>query len=437
MERQQPPGRSFVTHVQELILIAVALGAGYFSRDWFNHQQPEFPATLPALGPSYDPNTAFPRIDAPRPPEPTGAEPRAIAARAQAIHRDAEALANECRAAGGDWDKWQRETEPFRAALKNRVMALKNFEPASLRNVMNKYEPLEGRDRFPLFEVASREQLRHLYDPASLASFRKERSVVAASRWLREHGIDLIFVPVPKMTEIYVEHFLDPCPANGIIAPHVRRTLLELLEQDVEVVDAFPLFRALRDPVPDYLYNSADSHWAPRAMRIVAREVANRIARYRFGATALYALPIVKCAAGDYQINPSFALIPDEMPIQNGWQSLTDAQRKLAAPVQTRTLNHVLMLDGSKPPDDPQSPVRLIGHSYVPNFREQLIRELNQLISTDTSDDQTTESFINFLRDPELLAHCRVLVWITTEYHMTRFRPMPKPILAALQDARK
>jgi hypothetical protein len=63
-----------------------------------------------------------------------------------------------------------------------------------------------------------------------------------------------------------------------------------------------------------------------------------------------------------------------------------------------------------------------------------LIKELNQLIYSRYWDNQTTEFFRDSLREPTLLEHCRVVVWITTDQHLTRFQPMPAPILAALQE---
>jgi hypothetical protein len=91
---------------------------------------------------------------------------------------------------------------------------------------------------------------------------------------------------------------------------------------------------------------------------------------------------------------------------------------------------------GCRAPDDPASPVLLIGHSYMRSFRELLIKELNLQIHTRIHDDGTTEFFTDFLREPELLARCRVVVWITTEQHMAQFKPLPAPIMAALETAR-
>jgi hypothetical protein len=299
---------------------------------------------------------------------------------------------------------------------------LQNNEPET------KSEPLEGNKEFPLFEVGSRVHLNYLYDSKSLDVFRRTKAVVAAHRWLKEQGIDLIFVPVPKMTEVYVEQFVDPHPADGVIAPHARKALLELLNDGVEVVDLATLFRTLRDIDEEYLYNAAESHWAPRGMRIAAKEIADRVSRYKFGARARYGLPFLRPF-------PTTNLIVGQPGGigTSGWLTLSPDQLARAKRAQTTTISEVLMFDGKVPADDPNSPLLVIGHSYVPKFREQLMKELNMLISTRVMDGATVEFFRDFLRDPQALRDCRVVVWITTEQHMTHFTPMPEPVMATLK----
>jgi hypothetical protein len=430
---KEPATRRVLTGIAVVVLLALAVAAGYSfgsARSRLPTRKEEPAAPSPA--PTYDPSKGFPRADAPRPVDPRVAEPGAVAARSAAIHQAAEAIRAECRAAGGDWEAWQRTTEQYRGALRARVQALKDAGLAGPNDAGLNCEALAGNQGFPLFEIGARQRLSYLFDPASLDEFRREQSVVAAQGWLAARGIDLIFVPVPKMTEVYIEHFVDPCPADGIVAPHVRRTLLDLLEHDVEVVDGFRLFRPLRDTDAEYLYATADTHWGPRAMRIMAKEVADRIERYRFGARARYALPIVKTNIGGYWQCLSRSMADKYTGFQDGLFVLTEQQQRLAAPVQTTNTLDVTMPDGSVPPDDPRSPVLLIGHSYLRHFRELLIRELNLLPQTNSSANGTTEFFGDFLRDPELLAQTRVVIWITTEAHMTQFKPMPAPILMDL-----
>jgi hypothetical protein len=347
--------------------------------------------------------------------------------RAEAIRNTADALLAECQAAaGGDWERWQRETACYRAALKAKVEALKKLpEPMSPpgeeeRKSEASWEVLEGKNDFPLFEVWPRNYLCYLYDPDLWTEYRRDQPVVAARRWLRRRGIDLIFVPVPKMTEIYIENFLDPCPRDGVIAPNVRRTFLELLDDDVEVVDAFHMFRSARNSDPEYLYNVADSHWAPLAMRITAKELAHRIQRYAFGARARAADPITSTRESAFNWE------------QNGWLALNPRQEKLAKAAKPATYPHAYLLDGGPLPNDPNSPVIVMGHSYVNYFREQLVKELNLLTNTITGPGFTTQFFADFLREPEKLDHCKVIVWITTEGHMTVFKPQPPDVTAAL-----
>jgi SGNH hydrolase-like domain, acetyltransferase AlgX len=396
-------------------------------------REPTVVPSVPAPAMPAAPAPSAPQLPVSRPPEPREPEPRAIEERANAIRSTADAIRSECEtAAGGNWERWQRETAPYRTALKARLDALKTFDPPPAQWFDCRYEPLEGKDKFPLFEVSAREYLQYLHDPASFDTFRKERPVVAVNRWLRQRGIDLIFVSIPKMTEVYIEHFLDSCPADGVIAPHVRRVLLDLLDEDVEVIDGFPLFRALRDTDTEYLYNTADPHWAARAMRIMAKKLADRVARYRFGARARFGAPIVKTAPGTFYIPgaPVEGHI-GELTSQFGWPALTPEQQARAAKAQTKFTTHVTLADGREPPDDPQSPVVVIGNSYMIRFREQLIKELNLLIQTRWRENATTDSFAEFIREPKSLESCRVMIWITTDQCIPWFRPLPAPIAAA------
>src|SRR5262249_5223401 len=106
-------------------------------------------------------------------------------------------------------------------------------------------------------------------------------------------------------------------------------------------------------------------------------------------------------------------------------------QQAVAVRAQTTTLPHVKMPSGEAPPDDPLSPVLLVGHSYVTYFREQLIRELNLLVRTVTGAGQTTDFFGDLVREPERLDGVRVVIWVTTEQHLTQFKPLPPSVAAA------
>jgi hypothetical protein len=435
MDGNGPPRRTRAGRAIELIALAATLLVTFFAGGWISPWKSEPQKPTPAAQSfrtemqTFDDSKDKQLLNDPGLEDPRQPEQRAVEARANFIHRDAVAIQAECqRSAGGNWAKWQQDTAPYRAHLKAKIDALKEVPYSGLDSPDARYQPLEGRNGFPLFELKSREYLNYLYEPEKLDDFRRDRPVLAVHRWLRDRGIDLIFVPVPKMTEVYVEHFLDPCPPDGIIAPQVRQTLLELLKEDVEAIDGTKLFRSLRDTDAEYLYHTADSHWAPRGMRIMAKEIADRIERYKFGARARYGLPVVKASPASYPFDENLP----RYGFFGGWNALSAEQKKRALAVQPRTLAEVRTQGGREPPDDPTSPVLVIGNSYVYRFREQLVKELNLLTATRAEPNQTTEAFADFLRDPQLLAHCRVVVWIITNHHLTRFKPLPKPIADCL-----
>jgi hypothetical protein len=424
-----------LSRVFEVVLIAATVLAAAWGGAWLSHWDRRTPEISPAAtaAPSseqvYDTSKGFPRLNRVDPRDPREPEPQAVAARAAAIRRDTAAIEAQCQAAaGGDWDKWQRDTETYRAALKAHVGELHAFPERIADFTECQHEPLAGRDNFPLFEVGAHAYLPYLYDPAVLEPFRKARAVVAVHRWLKQQGIDLIFVPVPKMTETYIEHFLDPCPPDGIIAPHMRRLVLEMLKEDVEVVDGFSLFRSVRDTDNEYLFNAGTAHWAPRGTRVMAKEIADRIVRYKFGARARYGLTICKTSPGPFVWREHIGGIGDV-----GYMAMTDEQRALASAAQTTIETHVTMLDGRTPPNNPESPVVLVANCWGDPFWDQLVKELNLQISSYIRPSQTGEAFNDFLRDPTRLKHSRVVVWLIDDFHLTEFKMLPPPIQKTLQ----
>jgi hypothetical protein len=154
-------------------------------------------------------------------------------------------------------------------------------------------------------------------------------------------------------------------------------------------------------------------------MRVMAKELADRIVRYRSGAKARYALPITEYAAQPYLLDGKAGGIGTDA----GWAALTPAQQSRASAAQTMEVARITLLNHRDPLDDPESPVVLIGHSYLLYFREQFIREINQLIRTCPGRGASMGLFGDLLREPELLDGTQVLVWITTPEHMAQFKP--------------
>jgi hypothetical protein len=96
--------------------------------------------------------------------------------------------------------------------------------------------------------------------------------------------------------------------------------------------------------------------------------------------------------------------------------------------VPVRKVDRVTLANGAAVRDDPTSPVLVIGNSYADNFCELLVDELNLPVATHSTGGQTTEAFAEFVREPELLDHCRVVVWVSTEQHLTHFKPLPPQV---------
>lgn len=381
-------------------LTAVALVlAGVAAGGWFVFRPKPAPTPVP---------DAPPKAEAPSPAAPNTAEERTAA-----IHASEEVIRAECqRAAGGDWDRWLTQLAPFRAELTERMRASERPGVSDGETIM------EGKEAFPLFEGNPHGYVRYLTDPASVEEFRRGQAVVAAARWLKRRGIDLVFVPVPKMTEVYPEHFSYHCPDDHIVAPHVRRTLLELLEADVEVVDLLPAFLEQRDKAAEYLYQPADPHWSTRGQEIGARAVGERLKRYDFVRQALAGPPVFKNV---------------ELPIiqaagRGAFPFLTPPQQGRALKAEPKTWPAVTNLSGGPLVSD-DSPVVFIGDSYNCGLWERVGREINLPIHLLYRSGTTTEIFRDFARDPELLRGCKVVVWVVCNSGLQYPWTLPAPIL--------
>jgi hypothetical protein len=355
-------------------------------------------------------------------PLPTSAE-RAAGARAAAIRTSGDEIRALCqRAAGGDWQRWEEQTRTYRTDLQHRIDAASPFNPTAGGGFEARSPVLAAKDDFPLFESAPEHYLAYLTDPDCLGPFRKDRPVAVAAQWLKQKGIDVLFVAIPKMTEVYPEHFAEPCPADRIVAPHVRRMLLELLEADVEVIDALPLLLAEREGDPEPLYQPADPHWGPRGQAIVARAVASRLKRYPFVTAAQPRPPVWKESRAPYQPASAGAC----------FLALTPQQRQRAENAQPRIAGHITNQAGEAL-NDPSSPVVLIGDSSNDGLSDFLGKELNLPLHWQFAGGQTTQAFTAFLRDPELLKDCKVVVWLVSIHAVVNPWPLPGPIRAAVQ----
>jgi hypothetical protein len=383
-----------------------------------------YPGAAPVSAPP-KPVPATPRLPREAPPR----EPQADEARTKAIRLAAEGIRRECP--GGDWAKWQTDTQVYRQALTARLAALPGghrlpkVADADLAAFTARFVALDPLDDFPLVEIRANDHLSYLQDPAKWERAFPSRGIVAVSRWLRQQGIDLVFVVVPPMAEVYSEHFFKPCPADGIVAPHVRRSLFELLESGVEVVDGFALLRPVRQPNPDYLYPADDSNFGARGKHMLARDVATRLQRYAFANKAKG--PNVAPVA---RIDSSFEIRAGD---GDGADVFTPNQRERVRRAPPMRARQITKADGAPVSDEPESPLMIIGSCFVYGFHEELVAESNVLARCNWNHGQTTEAFGDFLAQPELLDGVRVVVWVLSEFQLDSCKPVPDPIMAALE----
>ncbi|MCB1100660.1 MAG: hypothetical protein KDN22_34175, partial [Verrucomicrobiae bacterium] len=110
-------------------------------------------------------------------------------------------------------------------------------------------------------------------------------AIAELNRQLRELEIDLIVVPIPPR-ELYTWRFFpaDPPAGSARINPNWERAISSLLEHDIETVDLLlEIERA--HPLPQYLYfDQVDPHPADGIIRLAARVLGSRLARYPLNA---------------------------------------------------------------------------------------------------------------------------------------------------------
>jgi hypothetical protein len=339
----------------------------------------------------------------------------ATGTREKEINRTAEAIEEECqRTAGGDWQKWFDQTALARKALNVRIEdGFSHIRESPDGKIKHSLYRMDGNP--PLFEMPDYAQYVGLYQRPNIkscddwvSSADAWRTVATVSRWFKAQGIDLIFVPVPHMAEVYAARIAGNVQDDIVVAPYLRKTLLELLHQDVEVVDLLPTFLKERGADDDALFAAADPHWSDRAKRIAATEVARRLRRYPWAAATM-AKP------------PRFTVAEKNSPVLGYFLPLlTDSEKaELGPPVVMR--NRVVTSNATgQPPDSAEdSPVMVIGDSYayyrlVPGsgFFQQLTQLINQPVTLRSVAGGSTEIFKDLVRDRDSLRGTRAVIWV-------------------------
>ena len=292
-------------------------------------------------------------------------------------------------------------------ALRARIAAARPNNPKAKGPSEGRYEVLESLGDPPRFEAWPSSYLRYLAEaPLSTSEFISRTAFVssidAISRWLASRGIDLIFVPVPKMTEVYPDQFIRETPADRIVAPPMRRAIHDLLDRGVEVVDLLPVFLEARKKTGPSLYQYCDPHWTWEGQRIALEEIVKRLRRY----------PVVRKAQSGPQLYRSLMERRDLTAISATLGALTAEQARRVKPLLTYDVELVLPL-GNAPLTSETSPVALAGDSYNNGLEANLSHRLNLPIR-DLHASGSSSPFKDLLRDPESMKSIKVLIFLVS-----------------------
>lgn len=188
------------------------------------------------------------------------------------------------------------------------------------------------------------------------------------ARQLDALGVELLVVPIPTRTEVYPDRLPDVPPAPADFAGYAPGTaffLATLAAEGIEVVDLLPALVAARDdpddPARDRLFLDFDHHWTPRAARLAAGIVAERLAQlegYARGPAREGVDFVVRTEAGEHE--PYSELDP---------------------PAEAVTFHRVLTPDGAPVEAiDRESPLVLLGDSFSGQYGDEasdLARQLH------------------------------------------------------------
>ena len=108
------------------------------------------------------------------------------------------------------------------------------------------------------------------------------------------------------------------------------------------------------------------------------------------------------------------------------YSALTPDQQRRAEAAHPRT--YLKAVDFTGPQFDEHSPVACIGDSYNGGFLERLTPELNLPVNSLIGGGHTTDKFKEFLRDPEMLKDCKVVIWLVCNSSLKNPWPLPKKI---------
>lgn len=367
-------------------------------------------------------------------------------ARRQAMEKTKAAILNELELYGdNDWSAWFDKLTPFRADLKAKIRLLKPNYPNATGPRHARSTVLSNDGQPLLFEFAPDFFLDYLYDVYNVDNWTDSRKIVSllkkTSDWFALRGIDFIIVPVPRMTETYPDTISEKTPADLRVAPHMRRLIYALLENDVEVIDVLPAFLEHQQADKRRLFFTTDPHWTQAGNVVAAQQLYERLLRYEFIQNSI-------------QDEPIFNTVFETQVFEGlGIPALSPAQLALAKPFLGY---RVLSVHGKGQPIPKaawlanDSPVMVFGDSFVhfpsdnpvsgTNLLATLATAINRPVTDYSNDGQRlNEPLTRLLRDPSTTSKHKVAIYVLNNTTIARpnWVDLPQPIEDELNKARE
>lgn len=322
---------------------------------------------------------------------------------------------------GGSWSAWAKEVAPLHTALERQLAAIPSGAKA-----------FAGSDGFLFFGQSVKAVVG--------GDFGKQKgaknpipSIVQFRKFLAEHDVDLLFVPVPTKVEMFPDKAAGGSAKESarmsrfvgeVVNPYQRKLLLDLADKGVETVDLLPALlaqaKADREKSPgEPLYQLQDTHWSARGLELAARVVAQRVRRY----------PWYKGIAEQKRVYRT----KDASFTRHGdlHSRLPEAEKSRHSP-ETLVGHQVLDADGKLYEDDPESPIVLLGDSFTGVYQlmdcehagisAHLARELGapiDLVMSYGGGPNVRQKLLR--RGAKALGSKRLVIWMMTERDLWDF----------------
>lgn len=333
----------------------------------------------------------------------------------------AKIIRGELQQHGRTWSAWNKEVAPLHAALERQVSGI----PAGAK-------AFAGSDGFLFFGQSVKAVLGGDFGSQKAAK-NPIPSIVQFRKLLADHGVDLLFVPVPTKVEIFPDK-AGTAPGKDasrlgrfvgeVVNPYERKFLLDLAEKGVETVDLLPALleqaKADRAKQPgEPLYQMQDTHWSTRGLELAARVISERVRKY----------PWYKAIEDHKRVYRT----KDASFTRHGdlHSRLPEAEKARHQP-ETLVGHQVVNPDGSFYEDDPESPIVLLGDSFTGVYQlmdcehagvsAHLARELGvaqDLVMSYGGGPNVRQKLLR--RGTKALATKRLVIWMMTERDLWDF----------------